>query len=274
MISIFLIKALNNNIVLAQEEDGTEKVLFGTGIGFKKQKGDLIDVDKISQVFISDSAHSTNRNIVDFNPQILDVCAKIINQGESALEQKFGVGLLFSLADHITFALNNTEENNNPIKWEVPHLYYREYQVGEQALGLIKKETGKELLPEEASFIALHFVNAQIDQPNMNETIQITKLIKNIVKIIQTISGTMLDKTTANYSRFITHIRYFIIRQKNRQTVQKMDAEIRELIQERYMKSYASGLIIKDMLQRDFHWTISEDELIYLVIHIERITTK
>ena len=53
-----------------------------------------------------------------------------------------------------------------------------------------------------------------------------------------------------------------------------MDEQIRELIQERYMKSYACGLLIKDMLDRDYHWKISEDELVYLVIHIERITTK
>ncbi|WP_229255167.1 PRD domain-containing protein [Enterococcus faecalis] len=28
------------------------------------------------------------------------------------------------------------------------------------------------------------------------------------------------------------------------------------------------------MLERDYQWKISEDELVYLVIHIERITTK
>ena len=91
---------------------------------------------------------------------------------------------------------------------------------------------------------------------------------------MQTIFDTILDKTTADYSRFITHIRYFIIRQKNSQESLKMDKQIRELIQERYMKSYACGLIIKEMLERDYQWKISEDELVYLVIHIERITTK
>lgn len=80
-----------------------------------------------------------------------------------------------------------------------------------------------------------------------------------------------MDKTTSDYSRFITHLRYFIIRQQNNQPASIMDKDIRAMIQERYMKSYACALIIKDMLQRDYKWAVSEDELVYLVIHIERI---
>lgn len=33
-----VVKTLNNNIVLVQDQMGSEKVLFGTGIGFKKNK--------------------------------------------------------------------------------------------------------------------------------------------------------------------------------------------------------------------------------------------
>ncbi|WP_223249556.1 MULTISPECIES: PRD domain-containing protein [unclassified Bacillus (in: firmicutes)] len=47
---------------------------------------------------------------------------------------------------------------------------------------------------------------------------------------------------------------------------------LKELIQDRYMKSYACGLIIKKMLKREFNWNVTEDELVFLVIHIERIT--
>ncbi|MES9749025.1 PRD domain-containing protein, partial [Bacillus safensis] len=37
---------------------------------------------------------------------------------------------------------------------------------------------------------------------------------------------------------------------------------------------YACGLIIKEMLKREFNWNVTEDELVFLVIHIERITKK
>lgn len=269
-----IVKTLNNNIVLVRDDQGTEKVLFGTGIGFKKKRGDMVDETLISKIFTPNEEEQHSHKIDNYTPEVLSIAAKIIDIGEAELNQKFGTGLLFSLADHLTFSLNNSVENENPIKWEIPHLYYKEYQIGKQALALIQQELAVQLLPEEAAFIALHFVNGQIDQSNMADTLQITEVIKKIVKIVQTLYGTVLDKTTADYSRFITHIRYFIMRQKNKKTSLKMDEQIRELIQERYMKSYACGLLIKDMLDRDYHWKISEDELVYLVIHIERITTK
>lgn len=269
-----VVKTLNNNIVLVQDQMGSEKVLFGTGIGFKKKQGDSIDESLISKIFTPNAEEQTGHKIDNFQPEILSVAARIIESGEIILTQKFGTGLLFSLADHLTFSINHIQENDNPIKWEVPHLYYKEYQIGKKALEIVQNEMSVSLLPEEASFIALHFVNAQVDQPNMADTLQITEVIKKIVKSVQTIFDTILDKTTADYSRFITHIRYFIIRQKNSKESLKMDEQIRELIQERYMKSYACGLIIKEMLEKDYQWKISDDELVYLVIHIERITTK
>lgn len=36
---MIVVKTLNNNIVLVQDQMGNEKVLFGTGIGFKKRQG-------------------------------------------------------------------------------------------------------------------------------------------------------------------------------------------------------------------------------------------
>lgn len=266
-----VVKTLNNNIVLAADCTGKEKVLFGTGIGFKKKQGDVIDESLISKVFMSQEEGMCNQNIEDLNPEILNVSAKIIEVGENLLNQKFGSGLLFSLTDHLSFSISHKQENENPIKWEVPHLYHKEYQVGSKAIVIVKKELGVELLPEEASFIALHFVNAQIAKPNMEVTLQITEIIKKTVKIVQKIFGIVLNKATPDYSRFITHLRYFIIRQQNDHSSLKVDNEIRKLVQNKYMQSYACAMVVRDMIQKDYQWEVSEDELIYLVIHIERI---
>ena len=75
----------------------------------------------------------------------------------------------------------------NPIVWEIPHLYFQEYQVGKKALTIIQKMMGISFEDTEASLIALHFVNAQIDGQSMGDTIKMTHLTKEIVKIIQNI---------------------------------------------------------------------------------------
>ncbi|MFB8734762.1 PRD domain-containing protein [Bacillus sp. SL00103] len=78
--------------------------------------------------------------------------------------------MLFSLSDHLTFAIQRHEEKiayENPIVWEIPHLYFQEYQIGKKALTIIQKMMGISFEDTEASLIALHFVNAQIDGQSM-----------------------------------------------------------------------------------------------------------
>ncbi|NBJ70317.1 MULTISPECIES: PRD domain-containing protein [Clostridia] len=270
-----IIKSLNNNIILAKSEENEELIIFGTGIGFKKKYGDLVDESKATQIFKAEKNMQTSTFLEQISPELLAVTEKIIRFGEEKLHKKLNQSILFSLADHLQFATdkrNHDINKDNPLQWEIPYLYYEEYEVGKMAVQIIKEDLGYSLPEMEAAFIALHFVNAQIDSSSMEETIQITKLIKNIVKIIQRLFEVNIDKTTINYSRFITHLRYFIARQKmNHQENIQMDEALKKTIEERYMKSYACGLIIKEMVEKEFNWEVTYDEIAFLVIHIERI---
>ncbi|WP_284141502.1 MULTISPECIES: PRD domain-containing protein [unclassified Virgibacillus] len=269
-----VIKSLNNNIILAKSEKNEELIVFGTGIGFKKKKGDVVDESQATKVFQSEKNIQTSQFLEHISPEMLAVTEKIVRLGEENLQKKLNQSILFSLADHLQFAKERPNDVNqdNPLQWEIPYLYHDEYEVGKLALQLIEKEIGLTLPEMEAAFIALHFVNAQIDTNSMEDTIQITKLIKNAVKIIQQLFDVHLDKTTISYSRFITHLRYFLARHKSKSTVDvNMDETLKEIIQERYMKSYACGLIIKEMVEKEFQWQVSNDEISYLVIHIERL---
>ena len=269
-----VVKSLNNNIVLAVNDNQEELVVFGTGIGFKRAKGDQVDESLATKIFQSDVNHQASQLLEGLSPAILAVTEKIVRLGEDQLQNKLNSGVLFTLADHLRFAVERKEQEvdiDTPFQWEIPHLYYEEYRVGLASLELIAKELGVELPKTEASFIALHLVNAQMDNQTMGDTLQVTTVTKKIVKIIQLLFEVTLDKTTMTYSRFITHLRYFIARQRNKESVVEMDAALKEIIQERYAKSYACGLMIKEMMEKDYGWKITDDELVYLVIHIERI---
>lgn len=270
-----IIKSLNNNIILAKSEESEELIIFGTGIGFKKKHGDLVDESKATKIFKAEKNMQTKTFLEQISPELLAVTEKIVRLGEDKLQKKLNQSILFSLADHLQFATDEKYQatnKDNPLQWEIPYLYYQEYEVGKLAVQIIQDDLGYILPKMEAAFIALHFVNAQIDSSTMEETIQITKLIKNIVKIIQRLFEVNIDKTTINYSRFITHLRYFIARQKmkQRESIQ-MDEALKKTIEERYMKSYACGLMIKEMVEKEFNWEVTYDEIAFLVIHIERI---
>lgn len=273
-----IVKSLNNNLVLAINDNDEEFVLFGKGIGFKKKKNDLVDESLITKTFLSKDNQNMVAIIENIQPNVLDVTEKIVSYAEKELNKKLNASLLIALADHIQCAIDRQKQGidlpENTMQWEIPFLYAKEYELGKSALEKIQLELDVLLPPSEAAFMALHFVNAQDGVETMDETIFITKILKSIVKSIQTLFNVSLKKDSLNYSRFVTHIRYFMNRQLHNQAQQSNENEkLFDIIKEQYPKSYACSLVIKEMLQSDYGLEVSNDELVYLIIHIERVVS-
>lgn len=266
---------MNNNIVLAVNEQQEEMVVFGTGIGFKKKKGDELEEEKITKIFKNTDNQDINQFLKEIPNDVLMTTEKIIEYGEKALQCELSSNLLFLLADHLWFAIQRQKEQieiSNPLQWEIPILYQKEYEIGKKALEIVEQEL-QILLPEsEISFIALHFVNAQIESNDMQETFMITELIKAVIRKVQQFFGIQLKKDTVSYSRFITHIRYFIIRQKELQHGNiDLDLPLQTLVEQKYPQSFLCAEAIIQMMEEQYHWQISKEELVYLTIHIERV---
>lgn len=272
-----MIKSLNNNLVLAVNEDMEEFVLFGKGIGFKKKKGDVIDQTLVTKIFeLQSQTQNFSEILANISPEILSLTERIIEKGEQELNKKVNASLIVALSDHIQSAIerqkNAQKFTENALQWEIPFLYFNEYEIGKKALAMIEEEMNVALPEIEASFIALHFVSAQDGLESMDETMFITKVTKSMVKIIQSLFDISLNKSSINYSRFVTHIRYFINRSYTNQSfVLENNNGLYTIIQEQYPRSYACGLMIREMLKKDYQMNVSDDEMVYLIIHIERV---
>ncbi|MEO1771615.1 PRD domain-containing protein [Candidatus Enterococcus ferrettii] len=275
-----MIKSLNNNLVLAVDEHQEEFVLFGKGIGFKMKKGDIVDQSLVIKTFqAKDREQDFSTFFEAISPEVLTACEKIIEQGEAALNKKLNASIIVSLTDHLQSAVDRFQENQvipeNALQWEIPFLYYKEYQLGKMALEIVDEIVGIQLPKLEASFIALHFVNAQDGLESMDETLLITEITKSIVKIIQSLYDVSLNKENINYSRFVTHIRYFMNRQLHNKVLEPhSDNKLFEIIQAQYPMSYACGLMVREMLKKDYQMQIDNDEMVYLIIHIERVVSE
>ncbi|MGO3732838.1 MAG: PRD domain-containing protein [Vagococcus sp.] len=244
-----IVKSLNNNLVLAVDDKKEELVLFGKGIGFKKRKGDRVEEQLIGKVFHAQGDPSFSHIIESISPEILTVTEKIIDETESSLGQKLNNSILISLADHLQGAVEREQKgvslSENSLQWEIPFLYFPEHELGKRALEMIQQNLGIQLPDFEASFIALHFINAQDSTSSMDETILITKITKSIVKVIQSLFDISLNKESIFYSRIVTHIRYFINRQLHNEGEKIIvNEQLYQIIQEQYPKSYACGLMI------------------------------
>lgn len=272
------IKSLNNNIVLACDPTQNEVVLFGTGIGFGRKPGDIIEESSVTKLFLNDTNKRFAPMIQNLSEPIISITEEMIQYGSSVLEKQIHASILIVLADHIYFAIERIKNNqniDNPLQWEIPHLYPKEYKIGVKGIELIKEKLAINLPIQEASFIALHFVNAQFEQQDMDVTLKMTEIISRILDIVYYHFQITLDESSLYYSRFIVHLRYFIMRQKNatKDAIGLNDEDLFNTVKTRYNKSYLCATKIAKYLFDSHAWEISNDEVIYLLLHIERIIT-
>lgn len=107
--------------------------------------------------------------------------------------------------------------------------YNAEFQVGLKALDIVKQELDVELPEDEAGFIAMHLVNAQMGG-QMNQSRNMPAMIKDILNIVRYTFQVELDEKSLSYERFVTHLRFFVQRVISREDSERNDEEFDQLI--------------------------------------------
>ena len=268
-------KIINNNIVSAIA-DGKEVVIMGRGLGFGMKPGKEIPEGKIEKVFRLDSQNSTDKFkelLANLPLEHIQASTEIINYAKSVLNRRLNQSIYITLTDHINFAIERFKERmvfTNPLLNEIKTFYKEEYLVGEYAVALIERRIGIKLPVDEAGFIAFHIVNAEYNTV-MRDTIDITNLIQNVVKIVKEYFSMDLDETSLNYQRFVTHLRFLAQRIIGGEMLNSENPEFNQLISQMYPEEYACSLKLKDYIQVTYHHDVTEEETAYLAVHIKRI---
>lgn len=169
---------------------------------------------------------------------------------------------------------NDRIEAKSPLYWEIKHLYSDEYKVGLEAINIINEGLKVVLSIEEAPFIALHFVNAQIGSKDIAETTKITSITGEILSIVKYHFKMNFNEESFNFTRFVTHIRYFILRQINKENLENDNEFMYDLMKKRYSEEYKCVTKIEDYLYKNYNWTCSSDEKLYLMMHIQRVKSR
>ena len=206
-------RVIGNNFVCIADADGHEVILRGLGIGFKKQPGDLVPAQKIEKIYDLRDPEKSSRLMEllgDVPAEFLDVSTEIIEAAEKAIGRRLSENIYITLTDHICFAVERLRtgvDYPNQLLWEITNFYPSEFEVGNQALDIIEQRLGYRLSQDEAGFIALHIVNAEIDG-KMSDMVRITELIRRITATVQEYYGVSLDEQSLDYGRFITHLKF------------------------------------------------------------------
>ena len=159
---------------------------------------------------------------------------------------------------------------SNPILSEIKTFYKEEYLVGEYAVALIERRVGVRLPVDEAGFIAMHIVNAELNTA-MNKTMDMTKLIQNGVKIVKEFFSMEPDEGSLSYQRFITHLRFLAQRILTGELLNSGNTEFSNIIAGMYPEEYECSLKIKEFILESYHHDVTEEETAYLAVHIKRM---
>lgn len=269
-------KVINNNIVSSIDDKGRETVIMGRGIGFQYKSGQEIDHSKIEKIFImenNEASEHLQELLADIPIEQIEVSNEIIAYAKTVIHNKLSKNIYITLTDHINFTVKRYQEGihfTNALLWEIKRLYHQEFQVGQKAAELLYQKLHIAISEDEAASIAMHFVNAELGT-EMPNTIDITKLIQNVLKIITYSYKKEIIEESINYERFITHLRFFSQRVINNQINKSKDEPFYEMIKVQYPAAYACAEKINRYVEKEYHVTLPQEEIVYLAVHINRI---
>lgn len=269
-----IVKKLNNNVALAEDQNGGEIVVFGRGIGFPPMPYELTDLACVQRTFynvLPRYMHLFN----ELPTELILTAADIVEVARDELDCALNPNLPFSLADHLNFAISRTTtgmELHTPLAYDVEHLYPREYALGKRALDRVRLDTGTQLPTCEAVSIALHLINAEAETDDMHATIMTAKVISDISDLVEQSLGITLDKDSFSYSRFAMHLRYLVQRMMSGKPADSLGGcDMLLSARREYPDLYNCARQVADYLKKNQDWSCDGDELLYLMMHLHRL---
>lgn len=278
MDNIIIEKVINNNIISAYEKSGAEVIVMGRGIGFKKKQGEMVPADQISKIFRIKSrtlAEQFKELLANMPLERVRISDEIISHAKDHLKLKLNQSIYVTLTDHINFAIERVSqgiEPQNALLWEIKRFYPQEFQLGIYALELIQDRLDILLQEDEAGFIALHFVNAEYGT-DIRDAVKFPDQMQAIVDIVERDLGILLDESSLHYERFMTHIKFLIQRIYRKELLFSEDRELSLLMQRKYPREYQCSVKVAEYIMQATGSRLSEEEIMYLSVHIRRVTT-
>lgn len=278
MDNIIIEKVINDNIISAYEKSGAEVIVMGRGIGFKKKQGEVVPADQISKIFRIKSRTLTEQFkelLANMPLERVRISDEIISHAKDHLKLKLNQSIYVTLTDHINFAIERVSqgiEPQNALLWEIKRFYPQEFQLGIYALELIQDRLDILLPEDEAGFIALHFVNAEYGT-DIRDAVKFPDQMQAIVDIVERDLGMLLDESSLHYERFMTHIKFLIQRIYRKELLSSEDRELSLLMQRKYPREYQCSLKVAEYIMQATGSRLSEEEIMYLSVHIRRVST-
>ena len=277
---------LNNNAVIAIDENEKEVVIVKNGIGFNSKKGMVLKDNDMEKVFIlqennvaDDMIHLLSLIIEEY----IEVSKKIVDYGRTVLKTGVHDSIYVTLSDHIELAVSRKKKGiafDNAMTWSIKKTYRAEYHIGEVALKIIQIECGVTLPEEEAGLIALHFVNAKIhNEPEVtHDFAYISVFVQDLINFIKYFLCTEMDENSLEYNQLLSYLQTLALVLDDRKAAAvSSDSRYYEML--RYAKGYFKRAYdcsdrIRRFTKEKYDLEIQPEDILHLTMYINKFIKK
>ena len=274
-----IIRIYNNNVAVVRGDDGKEMIVIGKGLVFQKHAGDLVDETRVEKCFTLQNPRVMTKleQLIKDMPSIyLSISEEIVEMIRSESDLKLSENIYITLTDHISMSLEREKKGvilGNPFLIEIKQFYKKEFKLAEKAADIIKKHLGLNISEDEIGTITLHIVNASMNQ-NLENTVKATRMIQDILNIVQECSECRFDEESLAYSRFVRHLQFLAKNLLEKRSKSERDDFMFKITRLRFPEAAACVRRIKAHLEEAFGVSISEAEQGFLIYHIVNLTSE
>ena len=272
-----IIKKINNNVAIALDGRGKELIVFGKGIGFPKIPYELTDLSKVERTFY-DIEPQYYGLLQELPEDIIRVASKMVLRIKNQVAKNLNPNLVFILADHINFAVERARKG---LHISLPYSYELEYEqpgITKLAAFFVKniRKRYQVFLPKgEITSITMHILNAmEGTSGKLEEKESSGVIIRKVTEIIEEHFDIQIDKESFNYFRFKNHMKYFVDRKSRKEEFTDQNQELYDSMRKSYPETYECVLKINEYITEIFHERCSSEEMLYFIIHVNRLYMK
>ncbi|WP_050638226.1 PRD domain-containing protein [Candidatus Stoquefichus sp. SB1] len=267
---MIITKPLNNNVVMAKDQQQEEVIVVGTGIGFHKKAGDIIDEQKIQKVFSVADNNKLAELISQIPGQYIELTEKIVQYAKRKYNLILNENIYLGLTDHIYFALQRIQEGidlENPFLIDIQQFYQQEYKIGLYAKEMINRMFHIQIPNDEVGYIAMHIIENSFQQKR-EDFDAIFKVVNESVSFIRKYYLKDVKENSLAYTRLVNHVKYFAKRFIEGKENQSQNRLLKETIQGVFKEEQECIDQLSKYLEDKFDKEMSDSEKNYLVLHL------
>ncbi|MBR0576204.1 PRD domain-containing protein [Proteiniclasticum sp. BAD-10] len=270
-----IIKVFNNNIIAALSDLGQELILTGSGLGFQKKPGDLVEEQRIEKVYevMEEGKERFYRLLKDTPVELINATERIRQRAKDELGISMTLNALVGMIDHITYAVErkkNGIEIPNLMLHEIKSLYQEEFVLGMEGLDEIEKATGVRLSEHEAGYITMHIVNASLGE-NKESITRIFQFTNGVVNIIEEVFDLDFSEDEIAAARLNSHLKFLAKRILLKQpTTEDQVEEFYDLFMRKNKRFKTVIKKISAFMTENFSHELTQQEAVYLMVHINK----